>query len=104
VLTPSARQKAPIPSGLRSPRSINVCHCARLRRARLSVPLATDHGLLPSMWLMTGSIVRASREAGRTPLSCRLQVRYKGLAKNTNQLHVLFALANLYTLRRPLMA
>jgi IS5 family transposase len=32
------------------------------------------------------------------------KVRYKGLAKNTNQLHVLFALANLYTLRRPLMA
>ena len=32
------------------------------------------------------------------------KVRYKGLAKNTNQLHVLFGLANLYTLRRPLMA
>jgi hypothetical protein len=31
-------------------------------------------------------------------------VRYKGLANNTNQLHVLFGLANLYALRRPLMA
>jgi IS5 family transposase len=32
------------------------------------------------------------------------KVRYKGLAKNRNQFHVLFGLANLYTLRRPLMA
>lgn len=32
------------------------------------------------------------------------KVRYKGIAKNTNQLHVLFGLANLYALRRPLMA
>ena len=30
------------------------------------------------------------------------KVRYKGLAKNTNQLHVLFALSNLYLCRRRL--
>jgi IS5 family transposase len=32
------------------------------------------------------------------------QVRYRGLAKNTAQLHTLFALANLWLVRRKLMA
>jgi len=32
------------------------------------------------------------------------RVRYKGLAKNTARLHVLFALANLYLARRRLLA
>ena len=30
------------------------------------------------------------------------KVRYKGLAKNTNQLYMLFALSNLYVCRRQL--
>mgnify|MGYP003481576697 CR=1 FL=1 len=32
------------------------------------------------------------------------KVRYRGLAKNTGQLRVLFALANLYKMRRHLMS
>jgi IS5 family transposase len=34
----------------------------------------------------------------------RRKARYRGLKKNTTHLHILFALANLYLLRRPLMA
>ncbi|RYF47608.1 MAG: IS5/IS1182 family transposase, partial [Cytophagaceae bacterium] len=33
-----------------------------------------------------------------------VKVRYRGLAKNTAQLHTLFALANLWLVRRKLMA
>ena len=32
------------------------------------------------------------------------KVRYKGLAKNTNGIHVLFALSNLYMVRRELLS
>ena len=32
------------------------------------------------------------------------KVRYKGLAKNTNGIHVLFALSNLYMVRRKLLS
>ncbi|GKS77324.1 hypothetical protein AVME950_20530 [Acidovorax sp. SUPP950] len=33
----------------------------------------------------------------------RIKVRYRGLAKNTAQLHTLFALANLWMVRRKLL-
>ena len=33
-----------------------------------------------------------------------MKVRYRGLAKNTAQLHTLFALSNLWMTRRQLMA
>jgi IS5 family transposase len=33
-----------------------------------------------------------------------IKARYKGMAKNRSQLHMLFALANLYMVRRRLMA
>lgn len=33
-----------------------------------------------------------------------VKVRYRGLAKNTTQLHTLFALANLWLVRRKLLA
>ena len=32
------------------------------------------------------------------------KVRYKGLAKNTNSIHVLFALSNLFMVRRELLS
>ena len=32
------------------------------------------------------------------------KVRYKGLAKNTNGIHILFALSNLYMVRRELLS
>jgi IS5 family transposase len=33
-----------------------------------------------------------------------VKVRYRGLAKNTAQLHMLFALANIWMVRRQLLA
>ena len=35
---------------------------------------------------------------------CHVKVRYRGLKRNTAQLHTLFALSNLWMLRHKLMA
>jgi IS5 family transposase len=82
-------------------------HVAMKRGKRRMLDATTEAGRLRECIERLKAQVRARGEHAFRVIERQfgyVKVRYRGLAKNTAQLHTLFALANIWMVRRPLLA
>lgn len=82
------------------------CHIAMRRGKRRALNKDTQLGQLPDEYEKVKARIRAKVEHPFRVIKRQfghLKIRYRGLMKNTQQLHTLFALSNLWMMRRRIL-